>query len=567
MNQEERYDAIVVGTGISGGWATKELCENGLKTLVLERGRMVKHIKDYPTVNDDPWDYPLKGELSSEDLKKYHVQARIGWAPKEDVKHFFVNDLEHPYVETKRFDWIRGYQVGGRSLTWGRQSYRWSDIDFEANKKDGHGIDWPVRYNDISPWYDKVEQYIGVSGETLGLEQLPDGKFQPAMDLNCVEKEFRKATSEKFDDGRLVTIGRAAHITDPNATFEGRGVCQNRNRCWRGCPFGGYFSSNSSTLPAAERTGNMTLRANSIVYEVIYDEATKLASGVRVIDAETHDKIEFKADVIFLCASAMASVGILLQSKSRRFPNGMGNDSDALGRGIMDHHYQLGASAKVEGHLDKYYKGRRANGFYIPRFANLDENSRREGYVRGFGYQGSASRQDWSTGIAEMAYGSDLKDEILKPGKWQIGATGFGEFLPYDDNRVTLSATERDKWGLPQLDFDVEFKENEMNMREDIKKEIVSMFKAAGFKDVEPYDRKTGPGLGIHEMGGARMGHSSKTSILNKNNQIHSVPNVYVTDGAFMTSSSCVNPSLTYMAFTARAANHAAKEFKAGKFS
>ena len=567
MNVEEQYDAIVIGTGISGGWAAKELCEGGLKTLVLERGRMVKHIEDYPTMNDDTWDYPLKGELSQADEKKYHVQKRVGWAPMEDNKHFFVNDLEHPYVETKRFDWIRGYQVGGRSLTWGRQSYRWSDIDFGANKKEGISIDWPVRYADISPWYDKVEEYIGVSGENLGLEVLPDGKFQPKMDLNCVEEEFKKSVSEKFDDGRLVTIGRAAHITDPNADFEGRGVCQYRNRCSRGCPFGGYFSSNSSTLPAAERTGNMTLRANAIVYEIVYDDATKKATGVKVIDAETNEKIEFKAKVIFLCASAMASVGILMQSKSERFPNGMGNDSDALGRGIMDHHYKLGASAKVDGHLDRYFKGRRANGFYIPRFVNLNEKTKREGYLRGFGYQGTASRQDWSESIAEMSYGKKLKEEILKPGKWQIGVTGFGEFLPYDDNRVTLSETKTDKWGLPQLDFDVEFKENEMNMRKDITKEIVAMFKAAGFKDVQPYDEVTGPGLGIHEMGGARMGHSAKTSVVNKNNQVHNVPNVYVTDGAFMTSSNCVNPSLTYMAFTARAADHAVKQFKAGKFA
>ncbi|QCX01615.1 GMC family oxidoreductase [Aggregatimonas sangjinii] len=567
MNTEDQYDAIVVGTGISGGWAAKELCENGLKTLVLERGRMVKHVQDYPTMNDDPWDYDLKGELSKDDKKKYHVQNRVGWAPKEDNKHFFVNDLEHPYVETKRFDWIRGYQVGGRSLTWGRQSYRWSDIDFEANKKEGISIDWPVRYKDISPWYDKVEEYIGVSGENLGLRQLPDGKYQPAMQLNCVEKDLKKAVSEKFDDGRVVTIGRTAHITDPNANFENRGVCQNRNRCSRGCPFGGYFSSNSSTLPAAERTGNMTLRANSIVYEISYDDVTKKATGVKVIDAETNEKIEFKAKVIFLCASAMASVGILLQSKSARFPNGLGNDSDALGRGIMDHHYKLGATAKVDGYLDKYYKGRRANGFYIPRFVNLDAATKREGYLRGFGYQGTASRQDWSAAVAEMGYGKALKEEILKPGQWQIGVTGFGEFLPYDDNRVTLSPTEKDKWGLPQLAFDVEFKENEYRMREDIKKEIVDMFKKAGFKDVNSYEESSGPGLGIHEMGGARMGHSAKTSILNKHNQVHTVPNVYVTDGAFMTSSSCVNPSLTYMAFTARAANHAAAAFKAGTFS
>lgn len=535
--------------------------------MVLERGRMVKHIEDYPTMNDDVWDYPLRGELSQEDEKKYHVQKRVGWAPMEDNKHFFVNDLEHPYVEKKRFDWIRGYQVGGRSLTWGRQSYRWSDIDFEANKKDGYGVDWPVRYADISPWYDKVEEYIGVSGENLGLKQLPDGKFQPKMDLNCAELDFQDAVSQKFDDGRLVTIGRVAHITDPEADKQGRGVCQYRNRCSRGCPFGSYFSSNSSTLPAAERTGNMTLRANSIVYEIMYDNTSKKATGVKVIDAETKEKMEFKAKAIFLCASAMASVGILLQSKSERFPNGLGNDSDALGRGIMDHHYQLGASAKVDGHLDKYYRGRQANGFYIPRFVNLDGPGERKDYLRGFGYQGTASRDDWSASIAEMNYGASLKEEILKPGKWQIGATGFGEFLPYDDNRVTLSETEKDQWGLPQLAFDVEFKENEYKMREDIKKQIMAMFEASGFKDVQPYENETGPGLGIHEMGGARMGRSANSSVVNRNNQVHAVPNVYVTDGAFMSSSACVNPSLTYMAFTARAADHAVKQFKAGKFA
>lgn len=567
MNLEEEYDAIVVGTGISGGWAAKELTENGLKTLALERGPMVKHIKDYKTMNDDTWDYDLKGELTLEEKKKQHIQNRVGWAPKEDVKHFFVNDLDHPYVETKRFDWIRGYHVGGRSLTWGRQSYRWSDLDFEANKKDGHGVDWPVRYKDIAPWYDKVEEYIGVSGQNLGLKHLPDGKFQPPMELNCVEKDFQEKMASKFDDGRLLTIGRVAHITDKNATKEGRQPCQYRNRCWRGCPFGGYFSSNSSTLPAAERTGNMTLRPNSIVYEVVYDDVSKKATGVKIIDAITNEKIEIKAKVIFLCASAMASVGILLQSKSERFPNGLGNDSDALGRSIMDHHYQLGAKASVDGYLDKYYKGRRPNGFYIPRFVNLNEETKKKDYIRGFGYQGSASRGDWTEAIAEMGYGGDLKEAILKPGEWQIGATGFGEFLPYDDNRVTLSKTEKDKWGLPQLDFDVEFKENEYNMREDIKKEISSIFEAVGFKNVTVYDRATGPGLGIHEMGGARMGKDPNTSILNKNNQVHSVPNVYVTDGAFMTSSSCVNPSLTYMAFTARAANHAAEQFKLGKFA
>ena len=565
-NPPEIFDAIVVGTGISGGWAAKELCEKGLKTLVLERGRMVQHITDYPTMNLDAWDLPNGNALSREDQEKYHKQLRVGWAPRPDVAHFFVNDLEHPYQETKRFDWIRGYQVGGRSLTWGRQSYRWSDLDFEANLKEGIGVDWPVRYRDIAPWYDKVEAYIGVSGEALGLPQLPDGKFEPPMDLTCPEKDLKAALASNFGDGRLLTIGRVAHITDPNHGREGRNPCQYRNRCWRGCPFGGYFSSNSATLPAAERSGNMTLRPNSIVHEVICDEVSGLATGVRVIDRETHEKLEFRAKVIFLCASAMASVGILLQSKSQRFPEGIGNSHDQLGRHIMDHHYKLGATARVPGHENSYYKGRRPNGFYIPRFVNLEGQPQRE-YLRGFGYQGGASRTDWSAAVAELGYGQALKEGILKPGQWQIGATGFGEMLPHYDNRVRLSPTERDAWGLPQLDFDVEFKENEYRMREDIVRQISQMFESAGFTDIQTFDEETGPGLGIHEMGGARMGRDPKTSVVNAYNQVHEVPNIYMTDGAFMTSSSCVNPSLTYMAFTARAAEHAADQFQKGVFS
>ncbi|WP_425235338.1 GMC oxidoreductase [Ulvibacterium sp.] len=561
-NPNITYDAIVVGTGISGGWAAKELCENGLKTLVLERGRMVKHVTDYPTMNDDPWDYKFRGELTREEKKTFSLLPRGGVNRRREAMHFFVNALDHPYEETKRFDWIRGYQVGGRSLTWGRQSYRWCDIDFEANKKDGYGVDWPVRYKDIAPWYDTVEEYIGVSGENLGLAQLPDGKFHPPMQLNCVEKELQANMSKNFDDGRLLTIGRVAHITKNTTDFANRGPCQYRNRCKRGCPFGGYFSSNSSTLPAAERTGNMILRPNSIVHEIIYDETANKAVGVRVIDTETHEKLEFKARVIFLCASAMSSVGILLKSKSDRFPNGMGNDSGKLGTNIMDHHFKVGASATVNGHLDKYYKGRRPNGFYIPRFTNLGGNTERKNYLRGFGYQGGASRNNWSNLIAETVYGDGLKEAILKPGQWQIGMTAFGEFLPYDDNKVTLSSVKKDQWGLPLLDFDVELKTNELEMRKDMMNEAIAIFEKAGFVDVKGYDTTSGPGSAIHEMGGARMGHDPKTSVVNKNNQIHAVKNVYVTDGAFMTSSSCVNPSLTYMAFTARAANHAAEQLK-----
>ncbi len=562
-NEEQgSYDAIVVGTGISGGWAAKELCENGLKTLVLERGRMVKHIEDYETANMDDWDFPLKGQISVEEKAKQLKQDRTGYTTNAASKMWFVNDLEHPYNEIKRFDWMRGYHVGGRSLQWGRQSYRWSDIDFTANQREKIAVDWPVRYKDIAPWYEKVENFIGVSGEPLGLPQLPDSNFLPMMDLNCVEQHFREKVAENFD-GRVVTAGRVAHLTG-NKEFDGRSHCMYRNRCIRGCPFGAYFSSLSSTLPAAERTGNMTLRPDSIVHEIIYDPNTKKATGVKVIDRVTKEAYEFKAKVIFLCASAIASTSILMQSKSDRFPNGMGNDSDQLGRNIMDHHLGVGASGKFDGFEDKYYKGRKPNGIYLPRFRNLGGDSNRSDYKRGFGYQGGASRGNWEDSVAELSYGKDLKDALLKPGGWTFGMTGFGEVLPYEENRMTLDYDKLDGWGLPTVTFDAEFKENEWNMRKDMKESAVEMLEKAGLRDVEPYDRPGALGLGIHEMGTARMGRDRKTSVLNGNNQVHEVSNVYVTDGAFMASASCVNPSLTYMAFTARAADHAVKELKKG---
>ncbi|HKL35269.1 MAG TPA: GMC family oxidoreductase, partial [Salegentibacter sp.] len=382
--ENDTYDAIVVGTGISGGWAAKELSEKGFKTLVLERGRMVKHIEDYPTMNDDPWDYKFKGQLTREEEKRQQKQSRTGYTTNKSSAHWFVDDVKHPYNETKRFDWMRGYHVGGRSIMWGRHSYRLSDLDFAANKNDGHGVDWPIRYKDIAPWYDYVESFIGVSGENLGLSQLPDGKFLPHMPLNCVEDHLKKSMSENFTDGRVLTAGRVAHITG-DKEFEGRSNCQYRNRCIRGCPYGAYFSSNSSTLPAAERTGNMTLRPNSVVHEVVYDPETKLATGVKIIDAETKEEIEFKANVIFLCASAIASTSILMQSKSDRFENGMGNDSGELGHNVMDHHFRAGASAKYDGFEDKYYKGRKPNGIYLPRFRNLKDGDNLD-FKRGYGY-------------------------------------------------------------------------------------------------------------------------------------------------------------------------------------
>ncbi len=562
--ENHQYDAIVVGTGISGGWAAKELCEKGLKTLVLERGRMIKHVEDYPTAHLDPWDLPNGGEASNETKERKPKQHRTGFVTDEAHQHFFVDDLKHPYNEDRRFDWIRGYHVGGRSLMWGRQSYRLSDIDFEANKKENIAVDWPVRYKDISAWYDKVEEYIGVSGENLGLKQLPDQKLLKPMNLNCVEKELKSKISENFDDGRLLTIGRTAHITEGTKPGEGRSTCQYRDRCMRGCPFGAYFSSNSSTLPAAEATGNMTLRPNSIVHEVIYDDVTKKATGVRVIDAETKEVIEFKAKVIFLCASAIASASILLQSKSDRFPNGLGNDSGELGHNLMDHHFHVGAVAKADGYEDKIEKGRRANGIYIPRFRNLGGNTNSKAFKRGYGYQGGASRSSMSEMVAELKYGPELKEAILKPGEWNVNLLAFGETLPDHSNRMYMDYEKLDEWGLPTITFDAAFGENEMAMREDMRVQAENMLKTAGFKEVEGYDNSenTAMGLGIHEMGTARMGRDPKTSVLNEYNQVHTCSNVYVTDGSFMTSSGCQNPSLTYMAFTARAADHAAKEFK-----
>lgn len=560
--ERDSYDAIVVGTGISGGWAAKELCENGLKTLVLERGPMVKHIEDYKTAHLDSWDLPIQGQIPKEEQAKQMKQARTGYTTRPEHSQWFVNDLEHPYNEIKRFDWMRGYQVGGRSITWGRHSYRFSEIDFKANITDGHGVDWPVRYKDIAPWYDMVESYIGVTGEMLGLPQLPDGKFEPMMEMNCVEQHIREKLAEQFED-RVVTPGRVAHINS-DKKYEGRVRCQFRNRCMRGCPFGAYFSSLSSTLPAAESTGNLTLRPDSIVHEIIYDADSKKATGVKIIDRVTKETHEFKARVIFLCASAIASTSILMQSKSDRFPNGMGNDSDQLGRNLMDHHLGSGARGKLDGYEDKYYKGRKPGGIYLPRFRNLGGSTNTDKFVRGYGYQGSGSRGNWEDSVAELSHGKSLKEAILKPGGWAFGMSGFGEVLPYEDNRMTLDYDKVDGWGLPTVTFDAEFKDNEWNMREDIKEQAFDMLTKAGLREVEIYDDPKALGIGIHEMGTARMGKDPKTSVLNGYNQVHSVKNVYVTDGAFMTSGSCVNPSLTYMAFTARAANHAAGELKKG---
>ncbi|HOX83068.1 MAG TPA: GMC family oxidoreductase [Chryseolinea sp.] len=558
--KENTYDAIVVGTGISGGWAAKELTEKGLKTLVLERGRNVKHVVDYPTMTKDPWDFPNAGRLTPDDIKVLPVQSRTNWIG-QDTKHWWVNDLENPYTEVKPFDWIRGYHEGGRSIMWGKQTYRLSQMDFEANAKEGVGVDWPIRYEDLAPWYDKVETFIGVSGRAEGLPQLPDGKFLPEMELNCVEEVFRDKVAEKF--GRKITIGRVAHLTAALPHDPSRGICQSRNLCSRGCPYGAYFSSNASTLPAAERTGNMTLRPHSIVHSIIYDEKKGKAIGVKVLDAETKQEIEFFAKIIFLNASTLGSTFILMNSISNRFPNGLGNGSDQLGRNLMDHQYRTGAEAEVEGFDDKYYIGRRPNGIYIPRFRNIG-NDKRTDFIRGYGYQGGGSRDSWSRGVAELSFGEELKDSLTAPGKWKIGITGFGECLPYSDNRATLNTDKKDAYGLPTLSIDAEWKENEKAMRKDMRVTAAEMLEASGFKNVSMYDAPNNIGLGIHEMGTARMGRDAKTSVLNKWNQVNEAPNVFVTDGAAMTSSACQNPSLTYMALTARAVDHAVSELKKG---
>lgn len=555
------FDAIVVGTGITGGWAAKELTEQGLETLVLDRGRMVRH-GDYPTATVAMWDQPYRGRATPDDLKRRAVAARTGYAVTQGTQHWFVDDVEHPYVEHKRFDWVRSYHVGGRSLVWGRQSYRWSDLDFEANARDGIAVDWPIRYRDVEPWYDYVETFIGVSGEPLGLPHLPDGRFLPPMELNCVERHFKERTAAGF--GRPVTIGRTAHLTAPLTHDDSpqRSTCQFRNLCMRGCPYGAYFSSNASTLPAAEKTGRMTLRPNSAVYEIVYDEASGGASGVRLVDTESGKHHEYHARVIFLCASTFGSALILLNSTSSRFPDGLGNDSGELGCNIMDHHLGVGAQAMVDGFEDRYYSGNRPNGIYIPRFVNLGDD-RRE-YLRGFGYQGGAARLDWKQLMNDPAIGADLKARAMEPGPWGIRLLGFGEILPYHDNRVVLERSRTDIDGLPLLAFDCEIRDNELRMRRDMAGEAAAMLEAAGYRTVETFDEPYGVGLGIHEMGTARMGRDPKTSVLNGWNQIHASPNVFVTDGSCMTSAACQNPSLTYMALTARAARHAVDGLKSG---
>jgi choline dehydrogenase-like flavoprotein len=558
LSDAQSYDAIIVGSGISGGWAAKELTEKGLKVLLLERGRNIEHITDYVNALKPPWEIPHRGK-NTWAAKVSHPALRRDYVLNEANVDYWVDETESPYVEKKPFDWFRGYQVGGRSLIWGRQSYRWSDLDFEANARDGTAIDWPIRYRDIAPWYDHVEQFAGISGSKENLPQLPDGQFQPPMELNCVEKDVAARIRTRFHEKRRLIIGRVANLTAP---LPGRVNCQFRNKCFLGCPFGGYFSTQSSTLPAAVKTGNLTVRPFSIVTRVLYDKDAKSARGVEVLDAETRQTYAFKSKIVFICASTLNSAWILMNSATDVWPEGLGSSSGELGRNIMDHHLRVGANGRVEGYEDKITFGRRPNGFYIPRFQNFAGD--RRDYLRGFGYQGSASREGWSREIAELGIGAELKEALREPGHWTIGMTGFGEMLPNHDNRVYLDPRVKDKWGLPVLAIDCELKENERKMRLDMMHDAAEMLEAAGVKNVKETNTRYNVGRGIHEMGTARMGRDPKTSVLNAHNQMWDAPNVFITDGSCMTSSACVNPSLTYMALTARAADFAVAELKRG---
>ena len=552
--QAPQYDAIVVGSGISGGWAAKELTEKGLRVLLLERGRNVEHITDYVNATKGPWQYPHRGGRTKAMEELYPVLKR-DYPLNEKNLEFWASDKENPYTEVKRFDWYRGYQVGGRSLMWGRQSYRVGDIDFEANAREGIAVDWPIRYAELAPWYDRVERHAGISGSRENLPQLPDGQFQPAFPLNCGEELIAGRLAKLFDGRRRIIPGRTANLSRP---VEGRHACQHRGACWLGCPYGGYFSTQSSTLPAARKTGRLTLKPFSIVSEVLYDRDRKRATGVRVLDAVSNQTIDYTARVVFLCASALNSTWLLMRSATNVWPEGLGSSSGELGHNLMDHHFRCGAEGYLEGLDDKYYYGRRPTGFYIPRYRNLLGEKRN--YLRGFGYQGSAGREGWSRAVAELGVGAAFKDRMSEPGPWEIGATAFGEMLPNHANRISLDQGKKDKWGLPVLKIDCATGENERLMRVDMIADMAEMLEQSGVKRVKTYDSGYFPGMGIHEMGTARMGRDPKTSVLNANNQVWDAPNVFVTDGACMTSAACQNPSLTYMALTARAADHAVNE-------
>ena len=549
------FDAIVIGSGMTGGWAAKEFCEKGLKTLVLERGRNVEHIKDYPTATLNPWQLQHRDTLPAK-MKEENPVVSQCYAFTEATQHFFVKDKEHPYEQVKPFAWIRGYQVGGKSLLWARWTQRWSDLDFEANAKQRIGVDWPIRYKDIAPWYSYVEKFVGISGNKDGIPHLPDGEFLPPMQMNCVEQHLKEVVESSFPN-RHVIISRTANLSKG---LNGRGPCQYRDLCSRGCPFAGYFSSVSASLPAARATNNLTLRPFSVVHSIIYDAKQNKATGVRVIDAQTNKMTEYFAKIVFLNAGTINTTLILLNSTSPQFPNGLGNTNDVLGHYLMDHNYRGRINATYEGFQDKYYYGRRPTGIYIPRFRNVGNDVQKD-FLRGFAYAAGASR---STGtLSNERLGTAFKEQLTEPGAWGIWMTGMGECLPYYENKVTLSKDKKDQWGIPQVEIDCEYKTNELNMLKDILNSGAEMLQNAGFNNIEVTDTKEAPGLGIHEMGTARMGKDPKTSILNEHNQIWNVKNAFVTDGACMASNACQNPSLTYMALTARAANFAVNELKA----
>lgn len=557
------YDAIVVGSGIAGGWAAKELTEKGLEVLLLERGRPVEHGIDYITEHQPPWEAEFRGRGDRRGFEEdQYLQSQAG-PVNEYNAHFFVNDRESPYTfdEDKPFLWIRGHHLGGRSIMWGRQSYRWSDFDFEANAREGIAVDWPIRYADLEPWYDHVERFVGLSGQEEGLAHLPDSRFLPPMPLNAGELRVKEGLEAAFPDRRM-TIGRTAILTRPH---NGRGPCHYCGPCDRGCTVGAYFCSLSSTLPAALETGRLTVRTHSIVHSLLYDESRDRVTGARVIDAETHEDLEFRGRIVFLCASALGSTQILLMTRTPRFPDGLGNSSGTLGHYLMDHHFKLGASGTVPGLEDRYYWGRRPNGIYLVRFRNLDARTRHPDFLRGYGYQGGARREGWGRGIGEPGIGVELKRRLRTPGKWRMSMTAFGEMLPREDNYVTLDPYVTDAWGIPVLRIHCTLGENELAMRRDMKDAAAEMLEAAGCTEVEAWEDVYRPGEGIHEMGTARMGRDPRTSVLNARNQLHDVPNVFVTDGACMTSSACQNPSLTYMALTARACDYAVRAMDRGE--
>ncbi|WP_108423847.1 GMC oxidoreductase [Flagellimonas amoyensis] len=560
---ENQFDAIVIGSGISGGWAAKELCEQGLKTLVLERGRDVRHIKDYPTMTMDPWDFAHGGRMTKEFYQENPLITKASGFG-EDTAHFFIKDADHPYIQEKPFDWIRGYQVGGKSLIWGRACQRWSDYEFKAPQKYGYGIVWPIGYDDIAPWYSHVEKFIGVCGNKDGIEAMPDGEFLPPFELNCVEEHMKDVLEKQFP-GRYLAQGRWAHISEPEQIHldQGRSKCQCRNKCMRGCPFGGYFSSNASTLPWAEKTGNLTIRPFSVVHSIIYDDASGKASGVKVIDTNTKEEIIYNARIIFVNASALNSNLILLNSRSERFPNGLGNDHDLLGRYVGFHNYRASAGGKISGFEDKYYYGSRPSECIIANYRNLKEQD--TDFVGGYtiftgGYRNRT--EEVPDNVPQL--GADFKHRISKPGDWRIYMYMQGETIPKASNRVYLSPDKTDDWGIPLLVTDVGYDENDDKMVNDFLVESQRMLEQMGCTDIETLDNKQAPGLDIHEMGGVRMGKDPKTSLLNEHNQLHACKNVFVTDGACMTSTGNQSPSILYMALTARAATYAVAQFKNG---